>query len=171
MTLPEINDATQLETVTKADILNLFTTKVHSSAPTRAKLSIHLRSQKKPVQKLSSAALAALQQRLGEAGVSAETLASAAEFNGDTEPTVPAAAKFLTELFSRLPNISKETTENIVKAIPELAEAHKPESAYEGTLKEEVVLITDPKAFKASLTVAPDPTPVVQWGDLPASKL
>lgn len=113
----------------------------------------------------------ALQQEVFEVGVPVESLAAASELGGENEPLVSAAVEFLTKLFASLPSVPREKADAIIKGVPELAEMHKPETAYEGKLKEGVVLITDPKAFKQGLKVAPDPTPVVQWGDLPTPKL
>ena len=160
-----------LETITKDDVLKLFMAKIHPSSPTRAKLSVHLRSQKPPPITMSSAALAALQLRLHEANVPTDGLSWVAELGGDAEPPAAAVVKYWTDKFANMPAVPHQTATALLAAIPVLANEHKPESAYEGKLADGAVVITDPKAFKQGLKVAPDPKPVVQWGDLPTPKL
>ena len=44
----DATNADMLDNITKSDVLTLFKSQVHYSSPTRAKISIHLASQKCP---------------------------------------------------------------------------------------------------------------------------
>jgi len=58
--------------------------------------------------------------------------------------------------------------QELLQAIPALVEGNPFET--EASSKEGVTCIEDVKAFKASLEVSEEATPLVEWGDLPVAK-
>ena len=65
----------------------------------------------------------------------------------------------------------KEGGKALLAKIPELMKAHPAEVPSEERKLDQVKFIDDLKAFKSTLQVAPNPGPMVQWGDLPTANL
>jgi insulysin len=159
------NDAKLLEQVTKEDVLSLFTVKLDPSSSKRAKLSIHMRSQKPRPKHLSFAALNAFDGVLEDAGIDTQDWRGEIGAGDAEEPPLNAAEQYWRK---KLP-VNK--VEELLKKLAQLVDEHPAECDYEGTLRPEVKLIEDVAAFKASLLPTPEPRPLVEWGDLPPSKL
>ena len=66
---------------------------------------------------------------------------------------------------------STEEGDRLLEALPELAERYPVAGEGEEEARSDVIYIKDLKAFKGDLTVSVDPGPMVQWGDLPVSRL
>lgn len=159
------NDAKLLEEITKADVLALYAAKIDPSSSTRAKVSIHMASQKPRPKRFSSAAMDAFDAALQDAGV-VEVEWRRAVGGGETESPLLSAV----EGYWRA-HLPADKMDGLLAKLGEAAKSHPSDADYEGTLRPDVELISDVAAFKAGLQVAADPTPVVDWGDLPPSKL
>jgi hypothetical protein len=80
------------------------------------------------------------------------------------EPTVDVVQK-------HLQLASPEAGEAMIKLISELAEKFPAESDNQGNLKAGTVVIEDWKQFRSSLEVSEAPRALVEWNDLPLSKM
>lgn len=157
--------------VTKDDVLSLFKTHVHHSSPTRAKTSIHLRSQKPRPARVSEAALAAFEHKAKESGLKAGPIGWKDELFTHGEPLLTQAVSYWQPiLLSEDSGIAAEDGNKLLAMLSELAQQHPAQSNDEGKLKPGAVLVEDPLACRASRKVTEYPTPVVEWGDLPLAK-
>ncbi|KAI0076466.1 insulin-degrading enzyme [Panus rudis PR-1116 ss-1] len=160
----EIN-AEVLQTISKDDVVRLFNTHVHPSSPTRAKLSIHMKSQKPRPKKLSTAALDAFSEYLTKKGVEFDVLAWKEEISSNGEPTAEQIGLSLKDRFKN----DVEGLKEVLNQIPELVERY-PALEEEESLPQGVTVIDNPASFKSTLKKSDPPRPLVEWGDLPTSK-
>jgi insulysin len=157
-----------LENVTKADIYAHFMAKVHTSSPTRAKLSIHCRSQKPRPGHISVAAAEAFEQEAKNAGIDVAPIAWREELMSDGEPTAADFAKFWQ---GALAGASPAVTAKLLVAMQGLVKEFPAEKDVEGALGSNVVRVEDVQVFKRSLAVSERPHPLVDWKDIPTSHL
>jgi insulysin len=164
-----------LDSISQDDVVALFRARVDPASPTRAKLSVHLRAQKVPPAKASAAALDAFNVVLREANLRLDDAHSGwrAEVgaDGDNEPLANAVTEHWRARLATLQDVPAETKDALLSALARLVQEHPSESAYEGTLPQSVTVIEEPKAFKASLRVAAEPRPLVDWADIPVPRL
>lgn len=161
-----------LPSITKDDVLSLFKTYVHYSSPTRAKTSIHLRSQKPRPVRVSEAALVAFEQNAKEKGLKAEPSAWRDELFAHGEPLFSQATAYWQPIFiSEDSGLSAGEAQQLLDTLLELAQQYPAHGNDEGRLKPSAVLIEDPQACRATRRVTEYPTPVVEWGDLPLANL
>jgi len=155
-------DADLLEGVSKEDVLSLFLAQVHPSSTERAKFSVHLCSRKPRPKKVSPVALEELTRHM-----QAEGLKEPDGWLDDLgeEPTVDVVKKDLQLAFP------DEAGVELTKIISELVEKFPAESDNQGSLKAGSVVIEDWKQFRSSLEVSEDPKALVEWNDLPVSKM
>jgi insulysin len=149
-------DADLLKNISKQDILTLFLSRIHPSSTTRSKLSVHLRSQKPPPQKLSAAAVEAFEASLGKP----ELRGSWKEELGDD--STPYLDQF--ESYWKAQGVDSV----LLASIPDLAKKYPLEDKV--LPREGVEYIDDVKAFKKFLQVSEETGPSVEWGDIPLSK-
>ncbi|KAF9000402.1 Metalloenzyme, LuxS/M16 peptidase-like protein [Cyathus striatus] len=156
------NDAVYLKSVTKEEVLEFFLSHVHPSSPSRAKLSIHMKSIKPRPKKVSNSASLAFEALLHEAKLDVP--------EGWREPLgdMPTLQEFVTYWFDILKD--SEGGGKILALLPEIVKKYPVDGEQEDLEKEDAVYIKDVKAFKAGLKVSVDPGALVQWGDLPVSK-
>jgi len=157
------NDANMVKDVTKAEVLALFLSSVHQSSSQRAKLSVHCVSRKPQPKKLSSMALLEVDAVLEKHGIAPpvdwmENLPEAR--------TVPDTLQVLKELIR-----DPAAAATIEKQLVALTEQYPDESDRHGVLPAGYVAIGDPKKFRDSLQVAEGAAPLVDWGDLPVSRI
>ena len=153
-------DVAELATVTKDEVLALFLSHVHPSSTTRSKLSVHSRSQQPRPKHVSIAAAEAFERLVQEAGIAVDGISWREDFAADAEPLASDFTK----------HWEGEAVEKLLVALPELLEMHPARADSEGALRDGVIHIEDPKAFRASLKVSEPPKPLVEWGDLPTSR-
>ena len=157
-------DALLLKTITKDDVLSLFMTRVHPSSKTRAKLSIHMVSQKIRAKKVSLAASQAFETLVHEAFPDVDEKA--------WKETVESDALSLVEFGHYwLKILDSDEGRKFLAQLPVLVDKYPVDGEGEDRRRPEITYIEDPKAFKAGLTLSVDPGPFVQWNDLPVSRL
>jgi insulysin len=153
----------------------VYRTKVDPASPTRSKVSVHLRAQKSKPKKASKDALDAFDARLRSFGalLSDEHSGWRAEVgaDGDTEPLANTVVEHWRKRFADSADVPIEKSDALLADFGRMVDEHPSTFDNEGKLADGNVLIEDPKAFKATLGVAKDPQPLVEWGDLPVSKL
>ncbi|KAL6301582.1 insulin-degrading enzyme [Sparassis latifolia] len=165
------SDALLVKSITKEDVLSLFMSRVHHSSPSRAKLSVHVRSQKKPVQRISIPAMKALEAILTQRGIHITDTEGWRELTKDGEPLVSQFVQYWQDTFGGISPIPPELAQDAMSSLSALMERYPTQSKEEEeNVKEGVTMIKDPKAFKASLRKSDEPRPLVDWGDLPTSK-
>ncbi|KAH9928156.1 Metalloenzyme, LuxS/M16 peptidase-like protein [Fomitopsis serialis] len=165
------HDASLVKSVTKADVIALFMDRVHPSSSARAKVSVHLHSQKPRPKKISLGAMEAFEALLLDRGIAIDTQRWREELTGEGEPLLAQFGKYWQDTLSSLsPLVSPEIAQELMAALPAIMENNPADADYEGTLKDGVNFVDDPKAFKASLRRADPPRPLVNWDDLPQSR-
>lgn len=165
MFLKDEKDAELLKGITKHDILSLFLSHVHPASPERAKLSIHMLSQKPQPKNVSAAALREFEELVHQAnlGINASPWGDFVE--GGETPTLMDFGLYWKEVLAM-----KDGGLQILGQLPAIMEKYPVETKVQDAKLPGVTYIDDIKAFKASLKASTDPGPMVQWGDLPLSK-
>jgi insulysin len=153
-----------LKDVTKEEVLSLFLSNVHRSSSQRAKLSVHCVSRKPQPKKLSSIALLEVDAVLEKHGITPPPDWMEKLPETRTRPRYPASAK------GDHPMI-QPPLQSLEKELAALAEKYPDESDRHGVLPAGYVAIEDPKKFRDSLQVAEGAVPLVDWGDLPVSRI
>ena len=149
--------------VTKEEVLSLFLTSVHSSSSQRAKLSVHCVSHKPRPKILSSMALLEVDAALEKHGITLPI---------DWMDKLP-EADTVSGTLQALKEIINDPAAAVVveKELAALAEKYPDDSDRHGILPTGYVTIDDPKKFRDSLQVAEGAVPLVDWGDLPVSRI
>jgi insulysin len=155
--------------VEKQEVLHLFQERAHPQAKKRAKLSVHLQSQKPRAPRVSTEAMKAFETRLQEANVVIDVAATREELQ-EANPTatdfVNAWREVLTE--DRVPNADAR---DLIGQIPALIEQYPVPGEDADGLPLGVTRIEELKAFKTTLQISDPPKPLVEWNDLPMPKL
>lgn len=155
-----------LETVTKDQVLDLFMSHVHPSSKTRSKLSVHARSKKPKPQRISTEAADAFEGLVRDANIGVDASAWKDAVGGEEAIPLLDFGKYWVGILGQ-----KDGGKALLQKIPELVKTHPMEEQSEERKLENVKFIDDLRAFKASLQVAQNPGPMVQWGDLPVANL
>ena len=153
-----------MKTITKDDVLSLFMTHVHPGSKTRAKLSMHMVSQKIRIKKVSLAASQAFETLVHQAFPDIDEKAWKESADGDFLNLVEFGHYWLKILDS-------DEGRKFLAQLPVLVDKYPVDGEGEDRRRSDVTYIEDPKEFKAGLTVSVDPGPFVQWNDLPVSRL
>ncbi|TFK76345.1 insulin-degrading enzyme [Pluteus cervinus] len=156
------NDAKTVEGITKDDVLALFMSHVHPSSSTRSKLSVHLQSQKPRPPQVSSAAAQAFAVQVRGA------VPDLGDLDSPLDSENPTLVEFVTHWRSMLANYPNSTS--LFATLPQLVEQYPVAGEGNDTTAPGATIITDFKAFKASLRTAEVFGPMVHWNDLPTSK-
>jgi hypothetical protein len=139
----ESKDAAEIAKLTKDDVLGFMDDYIMPSAPQRAKLSVHMRSQR-----ISADGKEALLAAYGAAGL--EPSADLKTLLGSS-PTLDDLAAFVAKDLAGQ-QVASDKTEVVLRAVEAI---RRPPAAREG-----VKLIDDVEAFRASLEVGPTSRPV-----------
>jgi insulysin len=156
-----------LSIITKDDVFALFKTKVHPAGLKRAKLSVHVKSQKPRPPKVSNAAATVFEGLVRASGIAVKGSVSEwkNEFGTDAIPLSDFTKHWETVLGN-----GAETTE-LLEQIPIQMEAYPTEDSTEGTANaSNAETIHNVAEFKSKLRVVDMPKPLVEWGDLPVAK-
>ncbi|KAF8623490.1 hypothetical protein AX15_006273 [Amanita polypyramis BW_CC] len=159
------NDARLLKDITKEDVLSLYLSHVHPSSATRAKLSVHMHSQNPP-KRISTEAAQAFSVLVHEAGHEISE-ADWKEVMGNDGAASP--EEFIRHWSGLLGGMDK--SKYLFTALPGLVQKYPVEGEGQDIVHPNAHYIQDVKTFKSSLPVSLDPGPLVQWGDLPISRL
>ncbi|KAH8826892.1 Metalloenzyme, LuxS/M16 peptidase-like protein [Flagelloscypha sp. PMI_526] len=165
-------DAALLEEISKQEVLDLFMSHVHPSSTTRSKLSIHMVSQKPTLASISWPAALAFEEKVRSSAlsdISADAWIEALSLDREDQ-----SAKIPVQEFGKYwVEVLKPKTGGIelLQTIPTLMKEFPSDDADENRVRAGVTYIKDVKEFKKGLRVAPDVGPVVDWDDLPVSKL
>ena len=152
----------------------MFRSRIDPSSTERAKLSVHLRSQKPRPAKISVAAMEAFAQKVAEKGYSVDEQAWRDALAADGDATLDEFGKYWRDaLLAQAATVPPQVAQGLTAEVPVLLKEFPAaeEGAPVAKLSDGVVLIQDPKTFRASLEVNERPRPMVEWGDLPAPKL
>lgn len=125
-----------------------------------------MRSQKPRPKRVSPTAADAFESLVRDAALEVDETAWRETLGEDAPPTVSDFQGYWSKVFE-----GKAGGEDLLKALPALVNKYPVEGEEEDSVGPDVRLIEDPKAFRGTLQVAADPGPIVQWGDLPPSKL
>ncbi|KAG8217686.1 Metalloenzyme, LuxS/M16 peptidase-like protein [Butyriboletus roseoflavus] len=162
-------DADLLVEVVKQEVLDLFRERVHPLAKRRAKLSIHLQSQKSRAPRVSTEAMKVFETHLQGANVIID-IAAAREELDEANPTatdfINTWREILTE--NRVPDTDAQA---LIEQIPALIEQYPVPGEGTNGLPVGVTRIGELNVFKAALQISDPPKPLVKWDDLPMSNL
>ncbi|TFY75845.1 hypothetical protein EWM64_g8167, partial [Hericium alpestre] len=136
-------DADYIQNIKKADVISLFSEYLDPSSSKRAKLSVHLRSQKPRPKHVSEAAMNAFVAHLAEAGVPVDDVKWREELEG--EPAVSDFTKYWTGVLAER---AAENVNELLDAVDGLVQRFPATLDAEGTLRADVKLVEDLKAFK-----------------------
>lgn len=166
-------DSELIESVTKDEVLALFRSAIDPSSTERAKISVHLKSQKPRPAKISVAAMEAFAQKVAEKGYSVDEQAWRDALAADGDAALDKFGNYWRDtLLAQAASVPPTVAQSLTAEVPGLLKQFP--SADQGkddvAADERAVFIQDPKAFRASLAVSERPRPLVEWGDLPTSK-
>ena len=157
--------------ITKADIIALFKSNVHYASASRTKFSVHLKAQKPRPKRISEAALAAFAEALEKKGITVDPAKWKEELFSSGEPALAQATAYWQDVLSKETSVSHDETMAILQTLPKFADESPASGDYEGKLREGNFIIEDPKSHRSTLSLTDMPKPVVEWNDLPNSKL
>ncbi|KAE9393629.1 insulin-degrading enzyme [Gymnopus androsaceus JB14] len=160
----KIVDADVLKDVTKEEVYALFMSHVHPSSKTRSKLSVQMSSQKVRPKRVSAATAEAFEGLLRDSGV--DNVGAWREKISDETPTVEEFQKYWAEVLA-----GKEGSQGLLQSISQVVQAHPVAGEGPDPRRSDVTYIGDMKEFRAGLQLSENLGAIVQWGDLPVSKL
>jgi insulysin len=163
------NDADLLQNVTKQEILDLFSSHVDPSSTSRSKLSVHMRSTK-PKPKYVSHAAADIFRTLLQSQGKIKSQASPSDIAHQSSVLLTDFLQSWSAILTE-GGLSKDSLSVVLGQLGPILEEHPaienvPEPPQPG-----VTYLDDPARFKESLKISEPPMPVVEWGDLPVSRL
>ncbi|KAJ3837999.1 Metalloenzyme, LuxS/M16 peptidase-like protein [Lentinula raphanica] len=161
----KITDANILKDITKDEIYSLFMSHVHPSSKTRSKLSVQMRAQRVRPKRVSAVAAETFEARVREAGVEI-TAGAWKESISDETPTIEDFQKYWTGVLT-----SEDRNKELIESIVKLVEDHPVDGEGPDIPRSDARYIGDMKEFRASLQPSEDLGAMVEWGDLPVSKL
>lgn len=144
---------------------------MHHSSPSRAKLAVHLKAQKTRPKRISEAAVAAFAESLEKKGTSVDQAKWKEELFSSGEPALTQATTYWQQLLVGEKSLSEDEVKVVLHTLLKFSEESPAASDYEGKLKEGTSLVEDPKGYRSTLRLTELPHPVVDWNDLPNSKL
>ncbi|KAF8911060.1 Metalloenzyme, LuxS/M16 peptidase-like protein [Gymnopilus junonius] len=156
-------DAEFLRTVTRNDVFHLFMSQVHPSSTTRAKLSVHMVSQKPRPKSVSRPAAAAFESLVRQAFPDLDDK-TWKPYVGDGEPTIIEFGQHW------LKALNSDEGKKLLAELPRLVEEHPVDEDHDDGQLSGVTYIKDMKAFKDTLEPSIDPGPMVEWNDLPVPR-
>ncbi|CAO1629238.1 unnamed protein product [Parajaminaea phylloscopi] len=165
-------DVANLETITKADVVELFMKYIHPSSPTRSKLAVYVESQVKPRTFSVEAAKALREDFPTQFGEAPQPPAEAWEMLSAGNSSVDTVKDFVRESFqaagspAELLDKAVSTIDSLAERFPQptVAEPVVPAAAAESADLTEVDA-EDPTVFKAELTPSKAAQPVRSWAD------
>lgn len=159
------NDASLLKDITKDNVLSLFLSHVHPSSSTRAKLSVHMHSQKPP-KRISTEAAHAFALLAREAGhiISDDDFMVIMGTDGTVTPQ-----EFVKHWAGLLGDM--DDAKSLFLSLPALVNKYPIEGEGDDQPWPNAHYIEDLRSFKSNLSTTIDQGPFVEWGDLPIPRL
>ncbi|KAK1236433.1 metalloprotease [Marasmius sp. AFHP31] len=160
------NDAEAIQGVTKEEVYDCFMKYVHPSSPTRAKLSVHMLSQKVPARKVSPAAASAFDALVREhdLGVNGASISPFSEEN----PTVTDFVAYWSGVL-KVAGVKDEDAQRVLNQIHDLIEKYASDGdvGLKDEVREGATYIKDEELqeFKKKLAKSDKYPPVVVWHD------
>ncbi|TDL24920.1 insulin-degrading enzyme [Rickenella mellea] len=162
-------DSVILQTITREEVIGLYSKFIDPASPTRSKLSVHLQPQKKAPRKFSVPASQAFLSLLRSNNVPVNE-EEYVELSSREPPIVAVKKHWEQVLHSGEISVDASVSETLLHAIDDLGKQYPAVGEGEVKLREGTTYIRDPKNFKASLKVSEHPKPVEIFYDLPVSK-
>ena len=137
-------------------MLELFRSHVDPSSPERAKLSVHLKSQKPRPAKVSVAAMEAFAQKVAEKGYTVDEEAWRDALASDGDAALDEFGKYWRDaLLAQAATVPPTVAQSLTAEVPVLLKQYPAvdDSAEQAAVLEKAVIVTDAKAFRASLPV------------------
>ena len=160
-----------LKTLTKEELIALLKSHVHYTSTSRAKLAVHLKAQKTRPKRISEAAIASFTQSLEKKGISVDEAKWREELFSSGEPALTQAAAYWQQVLASEKALSEDEVKATLQTLPKFSEEAPALSDNEGKLREGTSIIEDPESYRSTLRLTDMPQPVVEWNDLPTSKL
>jgi insulysin len=159
-------NAEMLKTISKQDVMDLFMSRIHPSSPERAKLAVHMYSQKQQQKRISTDAAEAFQSAVLDAAVNLPGDAGKenVQVSVADQMTLDEYAEQWKSILGDGPH-----TKELLNMLPTLADkypAHGEEDM--STRREGAVYIEDIELFKRGLERSEEPKGV-EWGDVPVN--
>ncbi|CDO73578.1 hypothetical protein BN946_scf185014.g48 [Trametes cinnabarina] len=165
------NDANLLDNITREDILALFRSHAEPSSDVRAKLSIHVKSQKPRPAKISVAAMEAFAKKVAESGYTVNEQAWRDALTADGDAPLDKFANYWRDtLVAQAATVPPQVAQALTTEVPALLAQYPAADDGREMVVDGATIIEDSKTFRASLGVSEPPRPLVEWGDLPISK-
>ena len=141
--------------MTKDEVLALYRSHVDPSSPERAKVSVHLKSQKPRPTKISVAAMEAFAQKVAAKGYSVDEQAWRDALAADGDAPLDKFGKYWRDaLLAQAATVPPTVAQGLTAEVPTLLKQHPAADADERLEPDErAVFIQDPKAFRAMLPV------------------
>lgn len=145
-------------------MLALYRSHVDPSSPERAKVSVHLKSQKPRPAKISVAAMEAFAQKVAEKGYSVDEQAWRDALAADGDAPMDKFGKYWRDaLLAQAAAVPPSVAQGLTAEVPMLLKQYPAAGAAETLVPDErAVYIQDPKAFRATLPVSEKPRPLVE---------
>lgn len=134
-------------------------------------MAVHLKSQKARPKRMSEAAVSAFAESLQKEAIVVDAAKWREELFAHGEPLLTEAAAYWQRVLASEDKISPESTKHLLANLPTFAEKSPASTDNEGKLRDGVVLVEDPKKYRAMSKLTDPPKPLVEWGDLPGHKL
>ncbi|KAI9069108.1 insulin-degrading enzyme [Trametes sanguinea] len=165
------NDANLLDSITKEDILALFRSHAEPSSNARAKLSIHVNSQKPRPAKISVAAMEAFAKKVAERGYTVNEQAWRDALTSDGDAPLDKFANYWRDtLLAQAATVPPQVAQALTTEVPAMLDQYPAADDGKEIVVEGATFVEDSKAFRASLEASEPPRPLVEWGDLPTSR-
>jgi insulysin len=159
------NGAHHLDAVSKDDVLQFFMSRVHPKSSSRAKFSIHLVSQKEKPVRLSSEAVDAFIASVRDAGIDINEATWKEALGNESTPLMDDFVKYWNPILE-----SVEQRNALLSQLPIWIEKYPIPGEGKDPRLPGVTYIEDLRSFRSGLEPSVDPSPLVQWGDLPVSR-
>jgi insulysin len=159
------NDASMLKNISKNDVLELFLSRIYPSSTTRAKISVHMHSQKPP-KRISTEAAQAFASLTREAGHKVPDEDWMEIMGADGTATPEEFARHWAGLLGGV-----EKAKSLFASLPALVLQYPVEGEGEDITQPDAQYIQDFETFKSAQRVTVHHGPFVEWGDLPISHL
>ena len=132
---------------------------------------MHLKAQKSKLKRVSEAAVSTFGESLEKEGVTVDQAKWKEELFAHGEPLQDEVTAYWQRVLTDEASVTQGRASTLLESLQKHAEAAPASSDYEGRSREGTAIVEDPKAYRSHLRLTDSPKPVMDWGDLPQSKL